>query len=191
MKKSILPPIDLMSCDKGSSGKRVSTAFSVQHHLHQPWYASVAGILFFMTMIILFSYVVATLNVIGEVLRRGENMSAAEFRQVYQVDRDTLQNQQQLFITLLVFMTIILAILIWTSLPQRVKCGIFNQYTMVLFFFFVLVVSSWSDANIAHKAYVKPTTNVLNGVAIAFTSIFLIVYALYTMNYHLELVKLS
>lgn len=181
-----------MPCTAGRGAHtKPPKGFSVQHHVHQPWYMSMAGVLFFMTMLVLFAYVVAVLNVVGDILRRGENMSAAEFRQVYQTDRDSLQNLQQLFTIMLVIMSLILGVMVWSILSQRVKCALFNQYTMVAFFVLVLMVSSWSESSIARRSYVKPSMSVLNGMSITFASIFLVVYAIYALNYHLEFVKLS
>lgn len=152
---------------------------------------SAGGIVFFITMLVVFSYVVGVLHVITDVLRRGENMSAQEFQQVFQTDRESLHNLQQLFMVMLIIMSIILGVLLWSAMSPRIKCAVFNQYTMVGFFVLVLIVSSWSDATVAQKSYVKPSMSVLNSISIAFASIFLIVYALYTLNYHLQLVKLS
>jgi len=189
MSKSFFPELYIVSCD----GKTNSTQYgiTVTHHPNQPWYQSVVGILFVVVIFVLIMYVISVLSVIHGLLKQGDSLSATEFVQIYGIERETLLDFERLFTIILVIMTCVIAVLIWTTMPQRLKCILFNQYSLVALMLVMFFLSIYSDVRIPNKAIPKSSFNMLNGLALTFSGLFLLSYTLLILNHHFKFFKLT
>lgn len=125
-----------------------------------------------------------------DILSRGEELTAEQFKEKFDIDRHTLYYISQIYSVLLIIVTAILSAMVWRNLPHIAKRYIFNQYTIAILFISVLVCSIWSENIIAEKSFVKRSTSIFNAIAFIFTIIVLVIYIILLINYYSDFFKI-
>lgn len=194
-KKSFFPTFQVIPCK--SKHIEMSESFhkttkskklSWQYHSPQRWYQSVTGIVFFLVIFVFFSYTSSILSIVNNILRKGTALSSEEFHDRFHASRTSIQNLQLIMTLMTILLGMILATLLWSGLPDSLKCTLFNQHTALLLVFIVLGLSSWSENEIVRTSNVGTAITILNTSALAISSSLIFLYLLLLLNHHFHIV---
>jgi hypothetical protein len=159
-KKFSLPPISCLLSD-------------------EHWTETPVGIASFIIVVMIFVYSISVLSEINKALNKHSELNEDEFRRLYKISRFTLQNYYGLFIAILLISGCALFSLIWTVLPQEIRCHLVNNYSVVIFTMFILIVSSMVMHDISSKDFSSSFSNILN-VIVLILSILSLLYYIYS-----------
>lgn len=193
-KKSFFPTFQVIPCKSKNiqmsefHQKTNSKKLSWQYHSPQRWYQSVTGILFFLVILIFFSYTSSILSIVNNILRKGTTLSSEEFHDRFHASRESIQNLQLIMTLMTILLGMIFAILLWSGLPDSLKCALFNQHTALLLIFIVLGLSSWSENEIVRTSNVGTAMTILNTSALAISTLLVFLYLLLLLNHHFRIV---
>lgn len=160
-----------------------TSGFSLGYNINNKWYKSGVGISFFCLTVFCFLYSTSVLYTINKLLNDGAGYSRDDFQTKYGVKRGDMINLQSIFIALTIISTAIFFYFIVSVIPHNIQCILFNQYAMLVFILFVLVISSWVQSSVSSKNFSSKFVKILNLIAlivsvlVLFAIIVLVIYS--------------
>ena len=144
----------LIECDnKDWPLSKNEQGFTIAYYSQKEWYLSLTGIFMFLIAIILFIYSIVILSVVNKTLEEGATLSDNLFYAKYNVHRNNLITLQNVFTYILVTSSVIFFMFIWSAIPLKYKCLLFNQYTSIIVIILMLIISSCLIALLAQQDF--------------------------------------
>jgi hypothetical protein len=147
---------------------------------NEHWTDTRVGIASFIIVLVIFVYSISVLAEINKALNKHSDLSDDSFRLLYNISRATLQSYYGLFVAILLISGCVLFSLIWSVLPQSYKCALVNNYSLVLFTIFLLIVSIMVKSTISPKDLSSAFSNILNIIVLVLSILSLMYYAYVT-----------